>query len=169
MTSPIPAKSGPGLGVQKDSGTNKAVLNRDRTLWCLSSSISYSVLTCILEDPDLMCCRLARNSVALPCSLQSEADPHQFQKRPFCRSPASSCCPPGLRLQCDSCMWVTLGEWFGGRGWDGQVSFHLEMFPDLTYHMNTSDDPGNGGVECGGKERGAFSAAEWISWIKVVV
>lgn len=43
------------------------------------------------------------------------------------------------------------------------------MFPGLIYHMNAADDPNNR-VECGGKGQGGTpSAAELISWIKVVV
>ena len=62
-----------------------------------------------------------------------------------------------------------MGEWFGGGGWDRQVSFRLEMFPDLAYHVNTNDDPDNRVVEHGGKEQGGtLLAAEWTSWIKVV-
>jgi len=62
-----------------------------------------------------------------------------------------------------------LGEWVGGRGWDRQVRFHLEMFPGLTCHMNAHDDSDKR-VECGGKEQGGtLPAAEWIRWVKVVM
>lgn len=36
---------------------------------------------------------------------------------------------------------------------DRQVSFCLEMFSGLTYHMKADDDADNR-VECGGKEQG---------------
>lgn len=94
--------------------TEKSV---DCILWLLLPSISYNVLTCILEDPVLMCCRLARNRLlgSTSCSLQSEADPHQFQKRAIFPLSSLILLPAlgwgsSVTAVCES----QLGEWFSG-------------------------------------------------------
>lgn len=76
---------------------------------------------------------------------------------------------PGLMLQCCSCEWVTLSKWFGGRGWTDKLVFAWKCF--LVWYatwallMIQTVEWSGGGKEWGG----SLSAAEWISWIKVVM
>lgn len=48
--------------------------------------------------------------------------------------------------------------WCEGVELGRQVSFCLEMFSGLTYHMKADDDADNR-VECGGKEQGGTPSA----------
>lgn len=116
---------------------------------------------CVLEEPVLMWCRLTRNR--LWCShFHGCCCAHHIHFSPESHFALLQPCPApslGLGLQCPSCVGVTLGEWFGGRGCNGidKLAFAW-VFPGLTYHMKADDDPNNR-LERGGKEQGGTTSS----------